>query len=554
MRAVVMAGGEGTRLRPLTSNQPKPMVPVANKPCMEHIIELLLRHGIEDIVVTLAFLPKAIRDYFGDGSALGANINYSVEQVPLGTAGSVKNAEELLGERFIVISGDALTDFDLTAVDRRARASRSHGHDRPEARREPPRVRRGRDQRRGSRRALPRKADLGTGVLRHGQHRHLRARARGLQLHPRRTVVRLQSGAVSQAVRARQAALRHGRRRLLAGHRQPRAVPRRQSRRARRQGAGLDTGHPPREQHLHRRERQHRVARARDGTGGDRQLRQDRPERAHRRLHGDGQQRGRQGPRRDALLRDRRQHLHRLRHEGLRRHPRQELRRQARRDHQRGRRHRRRVRDRRAGLHRSRRQDLPVQDRRIGRSDQLEHHLGVARHGAALRQGRRRRADQRRHHRGARPQAGDGLRHDAAEGRQGGHQPRRPPRLAGHQARHHQRPELHRRRRPRPAGQLGGRQPLRDQERQRAGRRPRADLELGPRGHPDPGVRAARHPRQREDPEEHREVLRPPGLSARLLHRDGAHPLSRPGGRDVHARPHQVVGHGAHPRRAAIAW
>ncbi len=116
MRAVVMAGGEGTRLRPLTSNQPKPMVPVANKPCMEHIIELLKRHGIDDIVVTVAFLPRAIRDYFGDGSALGVNINYSVEQAPLGTAGSVKNAEENLGERFIVISGDALTDFDLTAV------------------------------------------------------------------------------------------------------------------------------------------------------------------------------------------------------------------------------------------------------------------------------------------------------------------------------------------------------------------------------------------------------------------------------------------------------
>ena len=73
MRAVVMAGGEGTRLRPLTSNQPKPMVPVANKPCMEHIIELLKRHGIDDIVVTVAFLPRAIRDYFGDGSALGVN-------------------------------------------------------------------------------------------------------------------------------------------------------------------------------------------------------------------------------------------------------------------------------------------------------------------------------------------------------------------------------------------------------------------------------------------------------------------------------------------------
>jgi len=116
VRAVVMAGGEGTRLRPLTSNQPKPMVPVCNKPCMEHIVELVKRHGIEDIVVTLAFLPKAIRGYFGDGSALGVNIDYSVEQAPLGTAGSVKNAEDHLGERFIVISGDALTDFDLSAI------------------------------------------------------------------------------------------------------------------------------------------------------------------------------------------------------------------------------------------------------------------------------------------------------------------------------------------------------------------------------------------------------------------------------------------------------
>jgi len=111
-----MAGGEGTRLRPLTSNQPKPMVPVCNKPCMEHIVELVKRHGIEDVVVTLAFLPKAIRGYFGDGSALGVTIDYSVEQVPLGTAGSVKNAEDHLDEPFIVISGDALTDFDLSAI------------------------------------------------------------------------------------------------------------------------------------------------------------------------------------------------------------------------------------------------------------------------------------------------------------------------------------------------------------------------------------------------------------------------------------------------------
>ena len=72
MKAVVMAGGEGTRLRPLTSNQPKPMVPIVGKPCMEHILELLRRHGFTDVIVTLAFLPQAIRSYFGERRADGA--------------------------------------------------------------------------------------------------------------------------------------------------------------------------------------------------------------------------------------------------------------------------------------------------------------------------------------------------------------------------------------------------------------------------------------------------------------------------------------------------
>ena len=116
MKAVVMAGGEGTRLRPLTSNQPKPMVPIVGKPCMEHVIDLLRRHGVDDIVVTLAFMPQAIRSYFGDGSAHGVRIRYSVEETPAGTAGSVKLAEEELDEPFLVISGDALCDIDLTAL------------------------------------------------------------------------------------------------------------------------------------------------------------------------------------------------------------------------------------------------------------------------------------------------------------------------------------------------------------------------------------------------------------------------------------------------------
>ena len=118
-----MAGGEGTRLRPLTSNQPKPMVSVAGKPCMEHIIDLLVAHGITEVVVTLAYLPQVIRGYFDDGEVQGVRLRYSVEEAPLGTAGSVKNAQQLLDETFLVISGDALCDFDLTALIDRHRRS-----------------------------------------------------------------------------------------------------------------------------------------------------------------------------------------------------------------------------------------------------------------------------------------------------------------------------------------------------------------------------------------------------------------------------------------------
>ncbi len=116
MKAVIMAGGEGTRLRPQTSNLPKPMLPLVGRPMMEHIVSLLRRHGITDIVVTVAFLPNAIRSYFGDGSELGVSMVYATEESPLGTAGSVRNAREQLTERFLVISGDVLTDIDLSSV------------------------------------------------------------------------------------------------------------------------------------------------------------------------------------------------------------------------------------------------------------------------------------------------------------------------------------------------------------------------------------------------------------------------------------------------------
>lgn len=114
MKAVIMAGGKGSRLRPLTCNKPKPMVPVLNKPVMEYAVELLCRHKITDIAVTLQYLPDVIKDYFGDGARLGVKLSYFAETTPLGTAGSVKNADGFLNETFLVISGDGITDYNLS--------------------------------------------------------------------------------------------------------------------------------------------------------------------------------------------------------------------------------------------------------------------------------------------------------------------------------------------------------------------------------------------------------------------------------------------------------
>jgi mannose-1-phosphate guanylyltransferase / phosphomannomutase len=116
VKAVIMAGGEGTRLRPLTANQPKPMLPLCNRPIMEHIVRHIRDDGFKDIVVTVQFLASQVRNYFGDGADMEVDLAYATEPTPLGTAGSVRNAAEMLGETFVVISGDALTDIDLDEV------------------------------------------------------------------------------------------------------------------------------------------------------------------------------------------------------------------------------------------------------------------------------------------------------------------------------------------------------------------------------------------------------------------------------------------------------
>ncbi len=118
MKVVVMAGGEGSRLRPLTIGRPKPMVPIVNKPVMQHILELLKRHGYSDVVMTLQYMADYIQDYFGSGQSFGVKIQYAVEEAPLGTAGSVRNAASYLEPQgpLLIISGDAMTDFDLPRI------------------------------------------------------------------------------------------------------------------------------------------------------------------------------------------------------------------------------------------------------------------------------------------------------------------------------------------------------------------------------------------------------------------------------------------------------
>jgi len=115
MQAVIMAGGFGTRLRPLTCNIPKPMVPLMNRPIIGHIVQLLKKHAFDDIIVMLFFQPEIIREYLGDGSRFGVTIRYLLPEEDLGTAGCVKFAEEYISDTFLVISGDLLTDVDISA-------------------------------------------------------------------------------------------------------------------------------------------------------------------------------------------------------------------------------------------------------------------------------------------------------------------------------------------------------------------------------------------------------------------------------------------------------
>ena len=398
MKAVVMAGGEGTRLRPLTSNQPKPMVPIVGKPCMEHILELLKSHGFEDVIVTVAFLPagdplvlRQRRDAGDGGRLLGRGVAARHRRLREARRGQARRHVPRHLRRRVV---RRRPDTPRRVPSREGGV----GHDRPEVRREPARVRDRRDGRGRPRRALPREAVVGPGLLRHDQHRHLRRRRRGHEARADRPTVRLLEGALSAAARDGTPDLRLRARRLLAGHRQPRAIPPGELRRARREGAARHSRHPHSRQHLGGGGRRPARPRCDRGTGLHRQLLPDRSRRLGRPVLRALDERDTARARAciavgDRLIdvrrpqRGRRGRDHRPRLRPARAHARA-----------RGRRDRRRGEDRCRERDHAGRTDLPVQGGRDRLARLREPHLGVARHDARLRQGRRPGPRQRRPH------------------------------------------------------------------------------------------------------------------------------------------------------------
>ena len=115
MQAVILVGGEGTRLRPLTSTVPKPIVPLIDRPFIAFMLDWLARHGVDDVIMSCGFLATSVRNVLGDGSAYGLRLRFVEEPEPRGTAGALKYAEDFLAERFLMLNGDVLSDMDLTA-------------------------------------------------------------------------------------------------------------------------------------------------------------------------------------------------------------------------------------------------------------------------------------------------------------------------------------------------------------------------------------------------------------------------------------------------------
>ena len=116
MKAMILAAGEGTRLRPLTELCPKPMLPIGGRPLLEYLLKLLRSHGVKEVAINLHYCPEAVTSHFGDGSGLGMKIAYSHEKELLGTAGALRKMASFLDDTFLVLCGDLLTDTDLTSL------------------------------------------------------------------------------------------------------------------------------------------------------------------------------------------------------------------------------------------------------------------------------------------------------------------------------------------------------------------------------------------------------------------------------------------------------
>ena len=134
MQALILAGGEGTRLRPLTSTIPKPAVPLVQRPFISYMLEWLRSHGVDEAILSCGFMADRVRRVLGDGSGLGIRLRYVEEPRPLGTGGALKFAQDLLQDRFLMLNGDVLTDIDLSAQLAPARADRRADYARPDRR------------------------------------------------------------------------------------------------------------------------------------------------------------------------------------------------------------------------------------------------------------------------------------------------------------------------------------------------------------------------------------------------------------------------------------
>ena len=408
-----MAGGEGTRLRPLTSNQPKPMVPIVGKPCIEHIVELLRspRHGRG---------RRHARLHAAGDQELLRRRRVARRQHRVLRRGAAARDGRLGPPREREARRHVPRHLRRRALRRRprrarrpAQGDRRRGHDRAQVGRQPARVRDRRHRRRRQGRALPREAVLGTGLLGHDQHRHLRARARGADARPDRRAVRLLEGALPAPARDGPPDLRPRDGGLLAGHRQPRPVPAGELRRARRERATEHRGSAAARERLDRRGHRHPRRRGDRGPGVHRQSLPDHARRLDRAVHRPLERRHAARARADDALRDRRGDARRPERADRGRDHRPRLRHPRPRADPGGCCGRRRGHDRLRVEHRAARPDLPVQGGRDRLAGLREPDLGDARVLAPLRQGRRLRPRQRRPHARDGRTARDRARHGA---------------------------------------------------------------------------------------------------------------------------------------------